>query len=512
MHKKIFSKQHLLILLLIAVLISPVLAFADADNIFKENSKAVVVVVTLNEKGESISQGSGFIVRPDGAVVTNYHVISNARDIKVKVGDKVLDVEGLIHTDKENDLVILKVKGEKLPIVKLGDISKVNIGEKVYVISSPEGLENTISDGLLSGVREITSDRKILQITAPISPGSSGGPVFNKDGEVIGIATFLIKEAQNLNFAMPVNLVKDKITSKKVVAVKESDIEDYKKSAVYWFVLGYYYNESSLHKEAIEAYKQAIRIMPDNAAAHYNLGLTYNNLKMHKEAIEAYKQAIRIKPDYAEAHFGLGRAYGKSEMNREAKEAFIQAIRSYPDYFDAHYMLGVTNASLGMYKEAIESYKQAIRIKPDFVKAHYLLGLSYRDLGMNKEAVEAFKQAIRIKPDYAEAHSGLGGAYGDLGMNKEAVEVYKQALRIKPDYAEAHYSLGLTYGILKMYKEAMEAFKQVIRIKPDYAEAHSGLGFTYLFLGDRGSALEEYKILKDLDPEQANELFNLIYK
>ncbi len=446
MHKKIFCNQHLLILILLAGLISPVLTFADADKIFKEYSKAVVVVVTFNEKGEPISQGSGFIVSADGAVVTNYHVISNAKDIKVKAGDKVLEVEGLIYTDKENDLVILKVKEEKLPIVKLGDIAKVNVGEKVYVISSPEGLENTISDGILSGIRKIISDRKILQITAPISPGSSGGPVFNKDGEVIGIATFLIKEAQNLNFAMPVNLVKDKIESKKVTALKESEIEDYKKTAEYWFYLGVAYSELGMDKEAIEAYKQAIRIKPDYADAHLFLGFAYSELGMDKEAIEAYKQAIRIKPDYAEAHFKLGwLSYGK----------------------------------LGMHKEAIEAYKQAIRIKPDDALAHYYLGLSYGKLGMYKEAMEAFKQAIRIEPDFAEAHLFLGFAYSELRMYKEEIEAYKQAIRIKPDYAEAHFKLGVIYLLL---------------------------------VGDRSSALGEYKILKDLDPEQANKLFNLIYK
>ncbi|MBI4843067.1 MAG: trypsin-like peptidase domain-containing protein [Nitrospirae bacterium] len=192
------------VLLLLLLAFIPALVFADAENIFKENSKAVVVIVTLDNNGD-VTQGSGFIVRADGAIVTNYHVISNATDIKVKAGDKTLDVEGLIYKDEENDLVILKAKGEKLPVVKTGNFEKTNVGEKVYVISSPEGLENTISDGILSGIRDIDEKRKVLQITAPVSAGSSGGPVFNKDGEVIGIATFIIQTAQNLNFAMPIN-------------------------------------------------------------------------------------------------------------------------------------------------------------------------------------------------------------------------------------------------------------------------------------------------------------------
>ncbi|MBI4847705.1 MAG: tetratricopeptide repeat protein, partial [Nitrospirae bacterium] len=344
----------------------------------------------------------GFIVSPDGAVVTNYHVISNAKDIKVKVGDKVLDVEGLIYTDKENDLGILKAKGEKLPVVKLGDIANANVGEKVYVISSPEGLENTISDGLLSGIREITSDKKILQITAPISPGSSGGPVFNKNGEVIGVATFLIKEAQNLNFAMPVNLVKDKNESKKVIALRENGIEDYEKTAEYWFDIGFAYGESGQPKEAIEAFKQAIRINPDYEEAYYNLGNADYKSGQYKEAIDAYKQAIRIKPDLAEAHNGLGAAYGKLGMHKEAIEAFKHSIRIEPDIAETHTNLGANYGMEGLYKEAIEEYKQAIRIKPYYTNAHYGLGLTYFIMNDRGSALEEIKILQGLDPYLSE--------------------------------------------------------------------------------------------------------------
>src|SRR4030067_2433087 len=132
------QRPDFFILTFLIIILLPVISFADADKIFKENNRAVVVVVTLDKEGNPLMQGSGFIVRADGAIVTNYHVISNAVDIKVKAGDKVLDVEGLIYTDKENDLVILKAKGEKLQTVRLGDIAKTKIGENVYVICSHE--------------------------------------------------------------------------------------------------------------------------------------------------------------------------------------------------------------------------------------------------------------------------------------------------------------------------------------------------------------------------------------
>ena len=111
-----------------------------------------------------------------------------------------------------------------------------------------------------------------------------------------------------------------------------------------------------------------------------------------------------------------------------------------------------------------------------------------------------------------EAYYNLGVTYDSLGRHQEAVVAFKQAIRIKPDYAEAHYELGAAYGCLGRFEDVIESCKQAIRIKPDYAKAHCLLGVAYETIGDKGSALEEYKILKTLDTEQANKLFNFIYK
>ncbi len=397
-----FSKPRLtFFILILAIILFPTITFADAKKIFKENTNAVVVVVTYDSKGNPIRQGSGFIVRADGAIVTNYHVISNAKDIKVKIEEKVLNVEGLILVDKERDIVILKVKGENLQKVKLGDFEKTNIGEKIYVISSPQGLENTISDGILSGIREITHERNVLQITAPISSGSSGGPVFNENGEVIGVATFILEESQNLNFAMPVNFIKDKIDTKKVIALRDSEIEDYEKTVEYWFYRGVKYGDSGRHKDAIEAYKQAIKINPDNSVIHYNLGITYGELGRYKDAIEAFKQAIRIKPDYAEIHYNLGVSYFMLSRYKDAIKAYKQAIRIEPDYAKAHYNLGITCFKLARDKDAIEAYKQAIKINPDDAKAHYNLGITYFFINDKGSALEEYKILKNLDPKMA---------------------------------------------------------------------------------------------------------------
>ncbi len=475
------KKRHALflsVILLLVAIIVPAICLADAATIFKENNKAVVFIVVYDDAGKTISQGSGFIVRRDGVIVTNYHVISNASSIKIKAGADVLNVDGPVYLDEENDIAILKADAKNLPIVKLGNLAKTAIGEKVFVISSPKGLENTISDGILSGKREIASNKIIIQITAPISPGSSGGPVFNKNGEVIGIVTFLIKNAQNLNFAIPLDVIRNKITSNKLTVIKKNKIDDYEKTAQYWYYLGFTYSETGKNIDAVEAYKHAIRINPDFAKAYNDLGTTYHSLGRYEDAVQAFKQAIRINPDLDKPHYNLGNSY------RE----------------------------LGLNKEAVEAFKQAIRINPDFADAYNNLGNVYGILGLHQEAIKAFMQAIRIKPGDPAAYYNLGNAYGLLGLHQEAIKAYIQTVRIDPNFAMAYNNLGASYVYLGLNNEAVEAFKQAIRINPDFAKAYFLLGVTYVLLKDTAAAIDQYKVLKKLDHSMADQLFNLIYK
>jgi Trypsin-like peptidase domain len=181
------------------------------SEIAREQSKAVVVLEGLDERSNIVGQGSGFIVTPNGAIVTNLHVVRGASMVRVKLpsGDmyKTADV---VDIDDAKDLVVLKIKGFQLPTVRLGDSDRVEAGESVVVISSPEGLTNSVTTGVISGVRRLETHR-VFQITAPTSPGSSGGALFDSTGAVIGIVTYVLKSGQNINFAVPINYVRGMI-------------------------------------------------------------------------------------------------------------------------------------------------------------------------------------------------------------------------------------------------------------------------------------------------------------
>ena len=178
---------------------------SDPGILYKQASPAVVTIEALGDDGKVKKSGSGLITSADGRLLTNYHVVTNTKNATVRLanGDAYDSVE-VIAIDKRKDIAYLKIPAVDLPFLKLGRSAPVEIGQTVYSIGSPMGLKNTLSQGLVSGIRELDGYR-LFQITAPISSGSSGGPVFDRNGEVIGLAVLTISGGHNLNFAIPID-------------------------------------------------------------------------------------------------------------------------------------------------------------------------------------------------------------------------------------------------------------------------------------------------------------------
>ena len=175
----------------------------SASIIAKSSFPSVLMLVMEDSSGQPLSLGSGFFVR-EGIVATNFHVIEGAVGGYAKIVGQELkyDITGVVGIDSKRDLVLLAIKGSKAPSLSLGDSQQVAVGDEVYAIGNPQGLEGTFSQGIVSSIRQVGVET-IFQITAPISPGSSGGPVLNTQGKVIGVTVATFKDGQNLNFAIP---------------------------------------------------------------------------------------------------------------------------------------------------------------------------------------------------------------------------------------------------------------------------------------------------------------------
>ena len=156
--------------------------------------------------------GSGFIVDPDGIILTNAHVVSDADEVIVKLTDKREFKARVIGIDKPSDVAVLRIKAKDLPAVKIGDPQQARVGEWVVAIGSPFGFENTVTAGIISAKSRSLPDEgyvPFLQTDVPINPGNSGGPLFNLNGEVIGINSQIFSRSggyQGLSFAIPIDV------------------------------------------------------------------------------------------------------------------------------------------------------------------------------------------------------------------------------------------------------------------------------------------------------------------
>lgn len=182
----------------------------------KAMAPAVVFIGKADAQGNVTSIGSGFVTDPSGVIVTNFHVIKGAAGLLVKMKDgEIYDRVDVLDYDQRRDIAVIKVRAFKpLPTVALAD-GEVEAGEEAVAIGNPQGLEHTVSTGVISAFRQAEGYR-LMQISVPISPGSSGGPLFSMNGRVIGITSAGVvgEGAQNLNFAVPIAYVKPLLAAK----------------------------------------------------------------------------------------------------------------------------------------------------------------------------------------------------------------------------------------------------------------------------------------------------------
>ena len=424
----------------------------NLPSLIKRIKPSVVIVFAYDNKGEFLQLGSGFFISQNGDIITNYHLLYGASSAEIKTSDgKTYPITYIIAKDEQNDIIRLSVDIPSKYVLPLSLSETIpEIGERIIVYDNPLELEYTVSDGFVFSVKEIFNYDKIIQITAPISPGSSGSPVLNMKGEVIGIATFQMIEGQNLNFAIP---------SERIVRLNLME------------------EEKTFSTEELFEQEEKDKEDSDYAYEAFEKALYFTFIKEeYEKALPYWQIAIEVEP--LAAYFIIGYCYEK----------------------------------LGAYTKAVEAYKQAISLNPvNASVVHCNLGIAYYGLGLYKDAIESYKQALRIDPDYTEAYFRLGQVFFPLSRYTDAIEACKQALRIDPDFTYAYILLSLIYGGLSRYTDAIEACKQALRIDPDNVDAHLSLGLIYVKSGDRNSALDEYKILKGLDIDKANELFDLIY-
>lgn len=347
---------------------------ASLPELIRRVKPAVVAVVTYDAKGNVLLSGSGFFLRP-GRVVTNLHVVEGARRAEVKTLDgkgRVYPVEGLLAIDEEGDLAVLSVSvpADRARAAEVSE-SVPEEGERVFVIGNPLRLEGSVSDGIVSAVREVPNLGRIIQTTAPVSHGNSGSPLFNMRGQVVGVITVKVTNGQNINLAL---------ASSRFDALKAERLTSFEEAAA---------NAKTAESSADWSYRH---------------GLNSLWLGNYDGALVSFESAVNQNPNRAEAWIQVGYCKIKQGRSAEAVNAYKRALRLRPNSVEAYNKLGDAYYFMGSFDEAAESYRQAARLRPDLAEAFYNLGMTYLELG---DRAAALTHARRLEPLDAELYAKL---------------------------------------------------------------------------------------------------------
>lgn len=338
---------------------SPLLAQEPLPDLVRRLKPNVVAIATFDARGEALMTGSGFFIRP-GEVITNLHVVRGAARAEIRTLEgkgRVYPINGATAVDEEGDLALLSVE---MPAERQrqSDVTTTlpEEGESIVVIGNPLRLEGSVSDGIVSAVREVPGVGRIIQITAPISHGNSGSPVFNMKGQVIGVVTVKVTNGQNINLAISSARVesmragqlralasiqgKDKVGDRRdgggeslyragldslwlgnydnALGYFEHAVNQNPRRADAWVQVGYCKVKQGKSQEAVRAYQQALQLQPNSADVHNKLGDAYYYAGRLREAIASYSAATRLAPHNAEFHYNLALAYGESGDHHRA--------------------------------------------------------------------------------------------------------------------------------------------------------------------------------------------------
>lgn len=443
--------------------------------------KAATVILIIKSADGTIGNGSGFFVQPD-LIVTNVHVLAGIHgksytwEVRSVNQPTQYTIKGVVASDPEHDLVILKVEGKKIRVLELGDSDTVKLNQRVIAVGTHGSTRKDALGKIVEGTISRITDNS-FRVKATLLPGYSGGPVLNSIGKVIGIC---VEGGGNKSsgYVIPSNHL----------SVLLEDISGQEKS--------------------LEEWREAPMI---RAYALVNQGDTEKALGSTENAIAAYDAAIRLKPDFADAYAKRASAkYSLGDYNASIKD-YDTAIRMGLDYAAAYVNRGVAKRSLRDYKGAIQDYNTAIRLDPENVEAYINRGNARSDLGTYEMAIEDYNTAIHLKPKgilLPLIYVKRASTKSDSGDNHGAIADYDAAIRLKPNRLSiltvAYLNRGLVKFDLGSTERAIEDYNEVIRLKPKnvvLANAYVYRADARSKLGDHKGAIEDFSKAVHIVPE-----------
>ena len=432
------------------IFIIGLLTFSGTANSYEVNKNAVALLIAKDKAGKTVGTGSGFVARPEGTLVTNYHVLVDAYSIEVHFPNGSRSkITGVFKVDRAKDFAILKLTEGFYSTLEIGNSSSLKPYDytsalgylSAEVTEQKDKIEGQIAQtyGFVLGIHP-QSDPQIpfIYTTTAFGPGFSGGPVVNESNQVIGLATV---EGRSINLALPINTVKEFLDTKTSFSLHDLFNEDRTSLNAMYYRGNYFLYGLGDPNKAITEFEKILAKDPDFILAHYDLAVAYRDLGMAEKAIAQYEKTIELSPDFPEALSNLGGYYFRK----------------------------------GKLDEAVKIFKKAVQVYPNFIQALSNLGAALNKQGHAEEAIPLLKKALSLDPEFAIANFNLGNALFALNRLNEAMEVFELSQKQGVDFLSMHWKLYEIHKKSQRFPEAEKELKTILEIDPFNEEAKKKL-------------------------------------
>jgi len=506
----------------------------DEASILNDSDKAVVSLIVYDAGNKETGRGKAVIISPDGLVLTNYHLVSQAKSAKIEIFKeaqvtkkvdwesavspsaaddaeagqkkkkpkvKTVDVIGITAVDHNLNFAVLKIKGNDHPSVPISTVDKLEIGEQMLIVVDDE----SAAEASITGIINLSSAQIIAQSSIRFPAEWSGSPLFNSSGELTGI---VLSTGDIGNLIIPASYARSLLESKQTTSLSDQEDKNYFASAEGLYLKGLGYAILENHTNAIGLFQESLRLRPDNPDALAQMGLVYGKLRQHDKAVEVFTQAMSADPNNYQVSFGLGQAYIKLNKPEQAIAPLEQCAKTNPNFPDAFYNLGLAYQSVGQLENAARSFEQFVKINPGPAWTGLnQLGSIYMELNQYDKAIGAFQEVVKDNPQDLKAHYNLAQAHDNMRQYDQAATHYRKLIELNPKDAGSYYNLLFRlYNKAEDYGNAVQVSQEILSQAPDDPQNHYNLGYVYLKQEDLPNALASFQKALELKPD-----FDLAY-
>jgi tetratricopeptide (TPR) repeat protein len=428
-------------LVVAALLISGAKTSATEDTIdlpalAAQSRSAVMLITGFDADAKPLKTGTGFFVSANGLVVTNWHVVEGIASAEAKLENgATYKISGILASSAATDLAVLQATAREVKFLNVSTNDAPKAGTRIAVLGSPLALEGTLTEGIVSALRTDAAG-KWIQITAPISPGSSGSPVLDNRGEVLGVATLNSSGPyQNLNFARSAQDLGTLLASitpdtKPQAFANLSSIKRNDLLSEIDYIAARKACDRKDFARALELLNRVKQRFPQNdPRLLILLGLTYQNLSLHEDALKTFRAYVKIEPTDAHGWLGLAAELRHFRAFDDAAEAAMQALNIDSDDLRIWRELGEIYYDEKNFQIAVESLRKATSLDNEDWESWYSLGLALRYDGKIAESDAAFSRAStlqkwRTPPDSTRAKPVSESADGSVVKFDNGVLVF----------------------------------------------------------------------------------------